>query len=464
MSDGTHDGGWVSNMKNIVLIGISGSGKTYFGNRLAEKLSKKFLDLDTLISKNANLSIKEIFKNEGEEGFRRRESQTIRDISGLNNKIIATGGGAVLTRENMDCLSRNGTIIFLDRPVEDILGSVEMSDRPLLKDNPEKLKDIYSERLPLYNKYADFVIGGDPCDEVMHKLIHISTLGETEKSLAVIGDPIGHSLSPPIHLGAIGPLVKKLVYEKVEVKKGMLFQWIKTDGRMKLDGFNVTMPHKEGIIPLLDIVDCDAERIGAVNTVVNREGMLKGYSTDGKGFSSALKSYGACFSQSTVTIIGSGGAAKTIAMKAAKEGARRIHIVARNTFEALKIRQMIKNNYSVDSDVYPFSIENIRGEPWESNIVINTTPLGMKGSGVDFVNYQFLEGIRPGALICDIVYSTERTRLTLEAEVLGLKTMEGIDMLIEQALAADDLFLNAEIGKHKARKRARKHLEGGPVI
>ncbi len=451
-------------MKNIVLIGISGSGKTYLGKRLSEKLSREFIDLDILISRAAGFSIEEIFKQEGEEGFRRRETQTIRDISGLNSKIIASGGGAVLAEENMDILSHKGIIIFLDRPVEDILESVEMSDRPLLRDNPERLKDIYNERLSLYNKYSDFIIKGGSSDQVLRKLIHISTLGGAKKNLAVIGDPIDHSLSPPIHLGALGPLLKKLEYKKIKVETNMLPQWVKTDGRAKLDGFNVTMPHKESIIPLLDAVDSEAEKIGAVNTVVNKGGKLKGYSTDGEGFSSALKIRGAYLSQSIVTIIGTGGAAKTIAMKAAVKGAREIHIIGRNLNKALEIVGAVNKSYNTSCHIHSFPLESVRKGLKDADFVINATPLGMKSNPGSFGNFSFLRQLKKNTFVCDIVYSDEKTQLIVEAEALGLKTMGGLDMLIEQALLADSLFLGAEIGREKARKRAEEHLEGGLVI
>lgn len=451
-------------MKNIVLIGISGSGKTYFGNELAKKISREFIDLDELVGIKAGLNIEDIFNKEGEEGFRRRESEAIQDIADKRNTIIATGGGAVINEGNMKILSKNGVIVFLHRSVEEILSNVEMSDRPLLKGNPERLKHIYEERLHLYEKYSDFYIEEGTKDEIINKLIHISNLEEVEKRLAVIGEPIDHSLSPLIHMGAMGHLIKELKYEKVEVKKDMLNQWVNTCGREKFHGFNVTMPHKESIIPFLDEIDFEAERIGSVNTVVNKEGKMHGYNTDGEGFSSALKGKGVGFANSIVTILGSGGAAKAIAMKAAEGGAMEIHIIARNNLKALTISQTVARYCGISCSIYPFPIENIKKGPWDSNIVINATPLGMKTRGADFTDFEFINKFQNNTFICDIVYSQKATRLILAAEAMGYNTMGGLEMLVEQALVADNLFMGVEIGRKKARKKVEEHLKGGAIV
>ena len=118
-------------MKNIVLIGISGSGKTSMGRRLAKRLSREFIDLDSLIQQREGLSIPRIFEERGEEGFRLAETEAIRAVSDSRNAVIACGGGVIIKEINMQLLSQNGIIVFMSRPVKDILERVNLNARPL---------------------------------------------------------------------------------------------------------------------------------------------------------------------------------------------------------------------------------------------------------------------------------------------------------------------------------------------
>ena len=123
--------------------------------------------------------------------------------------------------------------------------------------------------------------------------------------LAVIGDPIDHSLSPDIHIPSIGPFFKSFAYERRRVVPEDLSRWVIQVRGPGIDGFNVTMPHKEAILPLLDLIDKEAEALGSVNTVVKKGGKLWGYNTDGEGFFKALEHMGEDFKNSAVTILGS---------------------------------------------------------------------------------------------------------------------------------------------------------------
>lgn len=448
-------------MKNIVLIGISGSGKTAVGERLARRLSREFIDLDSFISNREESSIEQIFNERGEEGFRLAETEAAKVAAGRKNAVIACGGGVVLKKTNMEALSRNGIVIFMNRPIKHILENVDLKDRPLLKDIPEKLYALYRDREVLYDKYADFEVNcAEGRDKTLEQLIRISGLEQSKKKLAVIGDPISQSLSPDIHIPALRPFVKSISYERAEVKKGSLSRWIPEAGRVALDGFNVTMPHKEDIIGFLDRIDEEAQEAGSVNTVVKRDGSLWGYNTDGDGFAGAVESIGESFYGSAVTIIGSGGAAATIAMKAAKKGAAEIHITARNQDKAELICQKIKNSYKTRCKVHPFNFQDNGDARWDSRIIVNTTPLGMKGMGNNFRRFDFLDNVNKDALICDLIYSPLKTGLLSEAEKRGLKTLWGITMLIEQALRADCLYLGAIIKREKAYKRIIENLKG----
>ncbi|GAB1475713.1 hypothetical protein MASR2M70_05450 [Bacillota bacterium] len=450
-------------MKNIVLIGISGSGKTVIGRQLAETLQREFIDLDSLISEREGLAIAEIFEKGGEEGFRQAETRAINALAERGSAVIACGGGAVLKEENMSMLSQKGIVVFLNRSVENILGKVNLKDRPLLSRQPWRLHEIYRERLPLYEKYADFRVSLEHREEVLKKLLHITALQQKGKRLAVIGDPVDHSLSPQIHRAALSPLIKELSYEKVRLERSGLAGWMAGPAGTEYDGFNVTMPHKEAIIPFLHRVEEEADMMGAVNTVVNRGGELHGFSTDGGGFAAALRSIGRSFKGKEVAIMGSGGAAAAIAMKAAREGASKIHIVARKREKRMAILHKIEAAYGGGRGIGHEGLDSIpakaAGNPWDSQIIINATPLGMKGNGEDFTDFGFLDQVGRDAVICDIVYDPEKTRLMKEAENRNIKTLGGIHMLIEQALISDCLYLEAEIGREKAFNRVAAGLQ-----
>ncbi|MFT8350822.1 shikimate kinase [Clostridium saccharoperbutylacetonicum] len=148
-------------MKNkIVIIGMPGSGKTTLGKMLAEELNIKFFDMDEYIIEKTGKTTIQLFEN-GEEFFRDIESETCKELAGYSNVLISTGGGVIKRKTNIDALNKEGLIIFIDRPVENILGDVDVSFRPLLKDGKEKLLRLYDERYALYNEYAEEIVKND---------------------------------------------------------------------------------------------------------------------------------------------------------------------------------------------------------------------------------------------------------------------------------------------------------------
>ncbi len=146
---------------NIVLIGMPGCGKSTLGKRLASSLGRSFFDADAELEKNYGETISEIFEKYGEAEFRRRETETLRLLCGKDNAVISTGGGAVKNKENIDIAKKSGVVVFLNRPLEHILGDVDTSKRPLLKDGKDNLTKLYRERIGLYKKYADAEVVND---------------------------------------------------------------------------------------------------------------------------------------------------------------------------------------------------------------------------------------------------------------------------------------------------------------
>lgn len=148
---------------NIYLVGLMGSGKTTIGRILAKRLGLAFMDTDREVEERTGVSIPTIFEIEGEDGFRKRESQVVEDCARMSNWIVATGGGIVLRPENRDNLTKSGFVVYLNVPPH-ILWERTRSDknRPLLKvDDPlRKLQQLFAQRDPLYREVADLVIDG----------------------------------------------------------------------------------------------------------------------------------------------------------------------------------------------------------------------------------------------------------------------------------------------------------------
>jgi shikimate kinase len=146
--------------KNIVIIGMPGSGKTTMGKLVAEKLKKAFIDMDDYMVDYEGKSIKEMFAI-SEDYFRDVESKCSVILGKLNSLVIASGGGVVKRKENINALKENSIIVFLNRPVENIIKDIDSSTRPLLADGKERLYVLYNERIQLYKSYCDIEILND---------------------------------------------------------------------------------------------------------------------------------------------------------------------------------------------------------------------------------------------------------------------------------------------------------------
>jgi len=165
-------------MKNIVLIGMPGSGKTTLGRCLAEMLNREFIDADPEIEKDAGKTIPELFAV-SEDHFREQETKTTSRLAKLQDKVLAMGGGVVLREENIACLKENGLIIFLDRSPEDIVGDVDTETRPLLAAGRQRIYDLYAQREALYRKAADItVVNKGDLKEVLQRLAAVAKAAE----------------------------------------------------------------------------------------------------------------------------------------------------------------------------------------------------------------------------------------------------------------------------------------------
>lgn len=444
---------------NIILTGLMGSGKSALGAPAAKTLGMDFLDMDKFIEDRVGLTVSEQFERYGEEYFRQRESEAAAEISSMSNTLVSAGGGIVLRERNMDFLKRTGHVIFIDRPLGHIISDVDIRERPLLKNGPDKLPQIRNERIGLYRKYADSILINDKDERTaLTGLIRIIENLKSPK-FAVIGDPIAHSLSPAIHLPVLRSYVEAPAYEKVHVKKGGLPAWLDRVRNEDIRGFNLTMPHKVDILPYLDYVDFEAER-SSVNTVINRGGKLYGYTTDAAGFFMALNNTGVDHRGLHILILGAGGASGALALCAATDGAEKIGILARRPEIAETLASAVGKSVP-GSTLYAGGVERL-GDCCESaDILINTTPLGMSGVNGDWESLEFLSALPKRAVVCDIIYNPPKTRLLAEAERLGYRCQNGLDMLIYQALLADSLFLGIEIDYKEMAESVKKILNEG---
>lgn len=148
-------------MRNVVLVGMPGCGKTTLGKKVAEALGRNFIDLDERIAAKEGRSIADIFMESGEGYFRDCEARCVREVSQLEDAVLSTGGGVVLQKVNVEELKRNGYLVFIDRSLEKILESADLSSRPLLRADRKRIHDLYGQRIGLYRACADLQVSND---------------------------------------------------------------------------------------------------------------------------------------------------------------------------------------------------------------------------------------------------------------------------------------------------------------
>jgi shikimate dehydrogenase len=211
----------------------------------------------------------------------------------------------------------------------------------------------------------------------------------------------------------------------------------------------------------LDRLDDGARGCGAVNTVVNEDGLLAGYNTDMGGLLSALAERGLGYAGRRIAILGAGGAAAGIVFKAALEGAERITLLARRPEQADEIQRKAAHALKAGVETLAMTAEKLRDAAAGADLLINATPLGMEGVEGAFPSLKFLRALPSGAAVCDLVYKPPETPLLREAAALGHAVMNGLDMLIHQALLSDELFLGRKLDKGELSALVRDALRQG---
>lgn len=279
-------------------------------------------------------------------------------------------------------------------------------------------------------------------------------LKNTTQKLCVIGDPVLHSKSPLIQNAMIGELGLDYIYLCQPVPRGQGGRWLEAATVAGYAGFNATMPFKEELLPLMDQVEPFAQLCGAVNTVCIKDGKYYGYNTDGPGFLMALADLGVDPKGKRAVLLGAGGAAKAVALALGKAGAR-VSVCNRNAARAEELCQLMPEQLSPCE----FTIKKLCKQAKEADLLVNCTSLGMEGTGADFEDLSFVEALPAGAAVCDAVYAPLETRLLKTARTRGLRTMNGLGMLVGQAVLALEHFAGAPIDREKAKAAALKALE-----
>ena len=279
------------------------------------------------------------------------------------------------------------------------------------------------------------------------------------QKFAVIGDPIAHSPSPEIHLPVLRAYLDNPSYERVRVGRGELRAWVERVREEGYVGFNVTMPHKMEIGAYLDELMMEADFTGSVNTVIQKDGKLFGYSTDALGFFAAARENGIEYDDKRIVILGAGGSASALAYRAVLDGAFHVAVLGRRREQAKQVVLAVRShNRNAAISWGGLNSSELQGAMERADIVINTTPQGMKGFPTDWKDLSFLEHLRKHAAVCDIIHTPEETTFLQKAKSLGLKTQHGMDMLIYQALAADNLYLDREIDYSAMAQLVRESL------
>ena len=267
-------------------------------------------------------------------------------------------------------------------------------------------------------------------------------LNNSTKKLCVIGDPVGHSKSPLIQNTMLQALGLDYIYMAQPVARGHAAdrqQAAKTAGYA---GFNATMPHKVDLVPLMDHLDQDAQLYGAVNTVAIRDGAAYGYNTDGRGFLQSLLDEGIDTAGRDVGILGAGGAAKSVALKLAQQKARSVHICNRTLSKA---EELCALDHSGILHSAPMDQDTLKALLPSAGLLINCTSMGMTGVDAQFADLSFLDDLPQQAPVCDLIYSPPETLFLEQARLRGHQTLNGLNMLIWQAIFALEHFTDTKI-------------------
>jgi len=261
--------------------------------------------------------------------------------------------------------------------------------------------------------------------------------------LGIIGNPVRSSLSPAMHQAALRRLGLDARYQAFEIKPGQVRDVLRALSPLGFWGINVTIPYKEKVLPLLDEIDTEATAIGAVNTVVVRDGRLRGHNTDAAGFRMALEREGRTdLHDAAVLVVGAGGAARAVAFACLGHGCGSLLIANRTPARAKSLRRALLASFPrADIAAIPTAGPAWAHQAAACEVIVNTTPLGSRPEDPLPVSPA---GLRRGQTVMDIVYRPRRTPLLSAAAAAGARAVGGLPMLLYQASLAFTLWTGRE--------------------
>jgi len=278
------------------------------------------------------------------------------------------------------------------------------------------------------------------------------------KILGIFGYPVRHAISPAMHNAVIKALGLDMIYLPFEIKPSNLRDAVNGIKGFGMLGVNITIPHKEAVIKLLDDISEEARLIGAVNTIVNKDGRLIGYNTDGYGYVASIKE-DCNFNPKNkrVIILGAGGAARGISAALAKSGAKKIIIANRTLSRAHNLVKAFKRKFpdtrfeaiGLEEDILMKCFQDI-------NLLVNTTSVGLEKNEILEIP---LDVLPKTAIVSDIVYNPLQTLLLKRADKLGLAAHSGLSMLIHQGARSFKLWTGIDAPADVMKKAALKALK-----
>lgn len=270
-----------------------------------------------------------------------------------------------------------------------------------------------------------------------------------EKHYAVIGDPIEHSLSPGMHNAGYEALGINAQYQRFHVKPSHLAEAVEGLCALGFSGWNVTLPHKETIVSLMDTLTPEAKRAGAVNTVKIHQGQRIGHNTDGDGFVRSVEGSFDGFKGKKAVLLGAGGASKGIALALAAQGMQ-IHILNRTPEKGALLVELIEQSGGKAT-----SGKFAPGEWLEDvDLLVQTTSVGLLGEPFPFS----VQGISDQALVVDIIFKPRDTIFLMDAKKQGCRTQNGLGMLLYQGAYAWEFWLGGQAPVEEMRHALKDQL------
>jgi shikimate dehydrogenase len=268
--------------------------------------------------------------------------------------------------------------------------------------------------------------------------------GPVRRLFGLLGDPVSHSLSPAIHAEAFRLLAVPGAYVAFQVSRDELPAALAALRVLRVAGVNVTIPHKEAVTPLLDALSHDAAAIQAVNCVALREGRLVGHNTDAPGVRLALSAAGALLGGHPVAVLGAGGAARAAAFALAGSGASEVRVFARDGGQASRLCGALRAA-GARAEALPLDdaglLEGLPG----AMIVVNATPVGLEDAAASPLSDDAARALMPGAAVLDLVYRPLETRFLRQARARGCTGVDGLKVLVRQAMASLAIWLDRTV-------------------